>query len=121
MTDLMDLKDGAGRGTGGETEVETFNDEVKSEKAQSPAEKMRAQLVYVAGGFLFIALVIFVIALVVRYRKRRLEKNAFFGELEAEYDQENLLDDGDWAALGDFGNENFAETNPMYKMNNAVD
>lgn len=96
------------------TGVDTTSGEVRAEKAQSPAEKMRAQLVYVAGVFLALAMIIFIIAVVVRYRKRRKEKNAFFDELEAEYEEGNLLDDDDWATLGDFGDDAFQEMNPMF-------
>ena len=46
--------------------------------------------------------------------QHKQEKNAFFGELEGEYDEENLLDDDDWAGLGDFGDATFGGDNPMY-------
>ena len=58
--------------------------------------------------------IIAIAAVVIRYRQHKQEKNAFFGELEGEYDEENLLDDDDWAGLGDFGDATFGGDNPMY-------
>ena len=38
-----------------------------------------------------------------RRHNAKKEKNAFFDGMEQEFEGENLLDDGDWAALGDWG------------------
>ena len=61
-----------------------------------------------------IVVIIAIAAVLIRYRQHKQEKNAFFGELEGEYDEENLLDDDDWAGLGDFGDATFGGDNPMY-------
>ena len=64
--------------------------------------------------------VIGIAAIIVRRYKSRQQKNAFFDSMEDENDAENLLDDDDWANLGDWGDETFAGSNPTYDAGSSA-
>ena len=64
---------------------------------------MAQTLLLAASGFAAFSVIILILAFFVRRHNAKKEKNAFFDSMEQEYEGENLLDDGDWAALGDWG------------------
>jgi hypothetical protein len=105
--------------TVGARAVETGQGAVVMEAEEKEAVEVKegmfgSRFMFMAGGFVCVIVIIAVVAIVIRYRQQKAEKNAFFGELEGEYDEENLLDDEDWAGLDDFGDANFGHDNPMY-------
>lgn len=85
-------------------------------KAQEEAERKEGMNMYMLAGAALVTcmLLIGIAAIIVRTYKARQEKNSFFDRMDGEHDAENLLDDDDWANLGDWGDETFAGSNPLY-------
>ena len=92
---------GAQQGAGGDTEATLEN--VEAEAADIQTTSMAQTLLLAAGGFAAFSVIILILAFFVRRHNAKKEKNAFFDGMEQEFEGENLLDDGDWAALGDWG------------------
>ena len=85
-------------------------------KAEEEAQTEEGMNMYIVAGAAMatMGVIIGIAAIIVRTYKARQDKNAFFGQMDDEYDAENLLDDDDWANLGDWGDETFSGSNPLY-------
>jgi hypothetical protein len=92
-------------------------EKVEAEQAKEEGTSMYVMAAMAMGSFI---VVIGIAAIIVRRYKSRQEKNAFFDSMEDENDAENLLDDDDWANLGDWGDETFAGSNPTYDAGSSA-